>query len=581
MFRWYQQASICFVHLSDVSVIESEVEGYLQTEELSSSHEDVRTSDEVEQRISKSAWFTRGWTLQELIAPDTTRFYDASWRFFGTKLELENILARRTGIEKHFLSGARMETASVAKRMSWASERVTTRVEDMAYCLLGIFGVNMPLLYGEGIRAFTRLQEEIMKESADQSLFAWTAHDIPHRSFSLRGPLAASPKEFINARMVEPYPDLAGNQPYAMTNQGLRIEMPILPDPLQAGLSLAILGCHGGHFERPLAVPIQRAESHIADKSQGTTQYGRFVLSPEPRTVTSQMLAGAELKTIYWKNILLSARSHDKEYTFHVRLLPSRQQNLGSSLSASASFTPQQETPTPLKSSPRQIKGGLDHISQLALATNSLRAGVLFESNTVTEARFLVCLKVIPPETYIHELDRWLRSRCTCKLITHSSLPDDWQEVVTVIESDLVQPEGFDDTDFIYLSHLSLKIKATVRKDLEDSGKVIKVDLQIGEEDTEPYEMEGSNCFPVELEAHSTSRDAISQGASSFTVDLQQYAALANFSAKMPYLRNGIGPPLDGPLWARLFPGVCIPRIRQSQQERWHLGYESSPFQYE
>jgi hypothetical protein len=105
--------------------------------------------------------------------------------------------------------------------MSWAAKRTTTRSEDVAYCLLGIFDVNMPLLYGEGsTKAFVRLQEEIMKGSDDQSLFAWYR---PNASSEAHGLLAKSPLDFIDSGSVRHISDV--NDPHAMTNKGLQITL--------------------------------------------------------------------------------------------------------------------------------------------------------------------------------------------------------------------------------------------------------------------------------------------------------------------------------------------------------------------
>jgi hypothetical protein len=106
--------------------------------------------------------------------------------------------------------------------MSWAAHRKTTRLEDQAYCLLGIFGVNMPLLYGEGSKAFLRLQEEILKVSDDQTIFAWNASE--HRS----GALAEKPSDFSNISGVIPIPPSPHNVPYSMTHKGLSICLPML-----------------------------------------------------------------------------------------------------------------------------------------------------------------------------------------------------------------------------------------------------------------------------------------------------------------------------------------------------------------
>jgi len=99
--------------------------------------------------IKNSRWFARGWTLQELIAPDVVEFYDADWSEIGTKSSLRAQIASITGIDSAVLEGERSpHTYSVAERMAWASARSTTRVEDRAYSLFGIFDVNMPLIYG-------------------------------------------------------------------------------------------------------------------------------------------------------------------------------------------------------------------------------------------------------------------------------------------------------------------------------------------------------------------------------------------------------------------------------------------------
>ncbi|RYP62438.1 hypothetical protein DL771_009728 [Monosporascus sp. 5C6A] len=155
MFRWYQNAAVCYVFLSDLPR-NSNVETDLQT----------------------CRWFTRGWCLQELIAPGVLRFYDSNWKFVGDKSSLTAVITGITNIDQTVLTDSSiLYSIPVARRMSWASRRTTTRVEDIAYCLLGIFDVNMPMLYGEGDKAFLRLQEEIIKRSNDLSIFccSWTA----------------------------------------------------------------------------------------------------------------------------------------------------------------------------------------------------------------------------------------------------------------------------------------------------------------------------------------------------------------------------------------------------------------------
>src|SRR5579871_6642511 len=160
MYRWYQESGVCYAYLADVP-----------------SNAVDRQTMAISPEFSKSRWFTRGWTLQELIAPSTVIFLDQEWQEMGTKSSLQWMISEVTSIPTNILLGGDLESASVAQRMSWASKRETTRVEDLAYCLMGIFGVNMPMLYGEGERAFIRLQEEIMKVSDDHSLFAWKSDE--------------------------------------------------------------------------------------------------------------------------------------------------------------------------------------------------------------------------------------------------------------------------------------------------------------------------------------------------------------------------------------------------------------------
>lgn len=177
MYVWYKNAKTCYAYLADMDPV------------LAHSHPKLTAwqTATFPGSFKSSRWFTRGWTLQELIAPAEVEFYAKDWSRCGTKANLHFALSEITGIDEATLTGKRdLREVSVAKRMSWASKRVTTRTEDIAYCLIGIFGVNLPLLYGEGDRAFVRLQEEIMRSSDDQSLFAWglTAqeHDQLHRT---------------------------------------------------------------------------------------------------------------------------------------------------------------------------------------------------------------------------------------------------------------------------------------------------------------------------------------------------------------------------------------------------------------
>ncbi|KAF2163106.1 hypothetical protein M409DRAFT_68730 [Zasmidium cellare ATCC 36951] len=141
MFAWYQKAKVCLAYL-----------------------EDVHVGPNLDEEFRGSVWFTRSWTLQELIAPKSVHFYDHDWEHFSSKDGVIPTLFHITGVDRDVLSGScSVRECSVGERMSWAADRHATRSEDVAYSLMGIFNVNMPLLYGEGQRAFERLQEEILR----------------------------------------------------------------------------------------------------------------------------------------------------------------------------------------------------------------------------------------------------------------------------------------------------------------------------------------------------------------------------------------------------------------------------------
>ncbi|KAE8333834.1 ankyrin repeat-containing domain protein [Aspergillus sergii] len=177
MFRYYQASSACYAFLSDVPSKKS---------------------------FAESKWFTREWTLQEMIAPATVIFFDENWEELGTKTTLQKSTSECTRIPE---------------------KRETTRIEDRVYCLLGICGVNMPLLY-----------EEIMRVCEDHSLFAW-------RSSDTRGILATSPAAFIESHdIVQFTPSDAPNSPFAVTSIGVHLELRILGIG-SGGLALAILHC--------------------------------------------------------------------------------------------------------------------------------------------------------------------------------------------------------------------------------------------------------------------------------------------------------------------------------------------------
>ena len=203
MFQWYKAAQLCIVHL-----------------------EDVADNNDLES-FEKSNWFTRGWTLQELLAPTAVTFYNQSWRVIGKKdsLTLAPRISRITGIPQRVLKQPEiLHRSSVARRMSWAANRQTSRTEDIAYCLLGIFDIHMPLVYGEGFKAFYRLQTQIMDQVEDDSLFAWQERASTRQS-ALHGLLAKSPAYFAscgNIVMTKTSSKLQ-SPPTRMTSRGAEV----------------------------------------------------------------------------------------------------------------------------------------------------------------------------------------------------------------------------------------------------------------------------------------------------------------------------------------------------------------------
>ncbi|KAH9851048.1 hypothetical protein C2E23DRAFT_886801 [Lenzites betulinus] len=201
MYEWYRLADVCYAYLADVPD-----DGVPPTAPTST--------------FRKSYWHRRGWTLQELIAPGHVVFLTCTWKFLGTKIGLASTLQIITGIQFSILVGRdSVFSISISKRLGWAALRYTTRVEDEAYSLMGLFDVHMPPIYGEGRKAFLRLQEEIIKTSPDQSIFAWgstctlkalgTAQNRNTTSpegLPEQGLLASSAREYRYTRNISPLP---------------------------------------------------------------------------------------------------------------------------------------------------------------------------------------------------------------------------------------------------------------------------------------------------------------------------------------------------------------------------------------
>lgn len=223
MFRWYRRAAKCYVYLSD-----------LPPAHLGRSFEDD---------LKKCRWFTRGFTLQELIAPAQIDFFDREWNLRTTKRDSVELLFDITGVDVEILRHEKpLSSIPVAQRMSWAAHRHTTKIEDSAYCLFGIFDVNMPLLYGEEERAFLRLQEEILKNTMDLTILAWTTSDHgagpdskgkpSHDTPTYAGVFAQSPSCFQRSGRLGYLAKQMMNE-LSISNRGLKLDAGVMFRPIQ------------------------------------------------------------------------------------------------------------------------------------------------------------------------------------------------------------------------------------------------------------------------------------------------------------------------------------------------------------
>jgi ankyrin repeat protein len=272
MFQWYTNASICYAYLPDVLTKEN--------------HRDLGN-------FHSSRWFKRGWTLQELLAPKELRFYNSTWSFLGTRSELSAAVQKITGIPRPFLLGwASPQEASVAQRISWAAERVTKRKEDAAYCLLGIFGVMMPMIYGEGDRAFIRLQEEIMKHTRDDSILAW--------GFDPAESISSGFKDVIQGHVLAPAASMFKNcgqivsreqslNPPELSGGRLRVHLSL--HTTTTGEIYGLLNCGpNDNAEQVMGIPLINPSSNSLPNEFIRPQGCNPVLLPKPSSDVSSKL---------------------------------------------------------------------------------------------------------------------------------------------------------------------------------------------------------------------------------------------------------------------------------------------------
>jgi hypothetical protein len=302
MFRWYRDSSICYAYLAD----------------FLPSSQPYHVGKDLDQ-FSASRWFTRGWTLQELIAPRTLRFYSQSWTVIGSKESLADTIWKVTGIPKEVLKTGDPSSECVAHRMSWAVSRSTTRVEDMAYSLMGIFDINMPLLYGEGSKAFMRLQEEIMKTSDDHTILAWR-HQRTHGEgpsyWSYRSLLARSPVEFSSVYDLKlRQDDESMINPFINTSIGLNTTLMLLRvvDALSLNFNPP-LDRHDETDEYIAILPVSSYNAIVAIQLKRLSPKGRHFVRVRPDilyTISNQgSFARFASTSIYVRNVIRIPGGH-------------------------------------------------------------------------------------------------------------------------------------------------------------------------------------------------------------------------------------------------------------------------------
>ena len=275
MYRWYENSRICYTYLRDVHAS--------STFPASGDYRNWQGSN------GWPEWFSRGWTLQEMIAPRDVQFFNKDWHPIGDKRTLSPILENITRVPQHILKeGLSSNRPCVAQIMSWAANRMTTRVEDRAYSLMGLLDVNMPMLYGEGKKAFHRLQLEIIRISNDQSIFAW-GYSEPYlvRTGSI---LADDPSCFRDCAKMElmnqdEFIDfLKGHIPdeelpstdddrfgtFPITNRGIQIWLFLCPYDGSKSVFQALLPCRSRPSDPPVAIDLALWESNYYRYNQST-----------------------------------------------------------------------------------------------------------------------------------------------------------------------------------------------------------------------------------------------------------------------------------------------------------------------
>ncbi|KAI6023023.1 heterokaryon incompatibility protein-domain-containing protein [Pisolithus microcarpus] len=302
MFRWYENSERCYVFLHDLAA------------------KILPTTSNKKMFPNYSGWprwFSRGWTLQELVAPNLVHFFNEDWHFIGDKKSHAQTLSSITQIPSRILRyGLDAHRPSAAQIMSWAADRRTTRTEDRAYSLMGLFGVHMAMLYGEGKNAFRRLQLEIIRMTNDHSIFAWDRKDNGWSG----SVLADDPSFFgdchdiVNMEPDEYLAALKGVVPddvlstineesirtYTVTNAGIRIRLPLQRCRGSRSVFEARLACCRSFDYSPISIFL------VSFKS---TYYRYFGQSQTIRGAT------AKFQLLY---LVCQEEKREKDFTFKI-----------------------------------------------------------------------------------------------------------------------------------------------------------------------------------------------------------------------------------------------------------------------
>lgn len=253
MYTWYAKSDVCIAYLGDIT---------------HGQHE-----------LQSSEWFKRGWTLQELIAPDRVDFYDSQWKLLGDKKSLAALISERTRIPATVLSKKLdIQKCSIAQRLSWAAGRKTTEPEDRAYSLVGLFDISCVVQYGEGgDNAFLNLQKEIIKEFSDESIFAWrwptnSVQDSTTSGLECHGMLASSPDWFEACGDFVP---LSHASQFTYANGILSLNLPTRPHSLEA--YLALLSVTNGKGRGQVGLLLARLSTE-----------GEYIRVRDPNTLTTE-----------------------------------------------------------------------------------------------------------------------------------------------------------------------------------------------------------------------------------------------------------------------------------------------------